>query len=74
MAGFIDDDVSKHKKRIHGVKVLGSRNAIVTLAEKMSINEVIIAIPSLAPQEKDKIVALCEAAQVSYQEIGALLS
>ncbi|MEK6909967.1 MAG: nucleoside-diphosphate sugar epimerase/dehydratase, partial [Candidatus Aenigmatarchaeota archaeon] len=46
-AGFIDDDMNKIGRYIHGVKVLGKIDALKEVISKYSIEAVIIAIPSL---------------------------
>ena len=45
--GFIDDDVNKIGRYIHGVKVLGKIDTLKEVISKGSIEAVIIAIPSL---------------------------
>ena len=45
--GFIDDDVNKIGRYIHGVKVLGKIDTLKEVISKDSIEAVIIAIPSL---------------------------
>lgn len=44
--GFVDDDPLKHRQRIHGIPVLGSRTMLVDLIKKHEVNDVIIAMPS----------------------------
>jgi len=44
--GFIDDDSTKHGAYIHGLKVLGGREAIPSAVKDLAIDEVVIAIPS----------------------------
>jgi FlaA1/EpsC-like NDP-sugar epimerase len=49
-AGFVDDDPSKQGCSVHSVPVLGSLNDLPKLADRLQIEEIIIAIPS-AEQE-----------------------
>jgi len=44
--GFLDDDIAKIGKQIHGVKVLGPISKLESAISKYSIDEVIIAMPS----------------------------
>ena len=44
--GFIDDDPSKWGKRIHGVKVLGSRQNLHGILSSFDPEEVLVALPS----------------------------
>ena len=55
--GFLDDDVSKLKHQIHGVRVLDKISGLEEVAQHFSIDEIIIAIPS-APGKLRKEIAL----------------
>lgn len=44
--GFIDDNVAKHGAYVHGLKVLGGRQAIPDVVKRLRVDEVIIAMPS----------------------------
>jgi len=56
----IDDDKAKHKSKILGVRVYGDRGAIQKVAEKESIDEIIVAIPSAPKDEIRKILNECK--------------
>lgn len=56
----IDDNPRKHGTYIHGVKIVGGRNAILKCVEKYAINEIIIAIPSADKRERQKILDICQ--------------
>ncbi|GJL65250.1 MAG: hypothetical protein NPIRA05_02210 [Nitrospirales bacterium] len=45
--GFIDDDPLKFGKRIHGVKVFGSRHDLVDLLPSLKPEEVLVALPGV---------------------------
>jgi FlaA1/EpsC-like NDP-sugar epimerase len=55
---LIDDSPFKKGKLIHGVPVMGGREEIVSLVKTKTIDEIIIAIPSLSAEERKKIVAI----------------
>lgn len=59
----IDDDVKKQGTYIHGVKVVGGREKILEYADRYSINEIIVAIPSASKVEQRKILAICQQVQ-----------
>lgn len=56
---FIDDDKSKHGKRIGSVAVFGGREDIPAAAEKYNIQQIIIAIPSASPHIIREIAEIC---------------
>jgi len=55
----IDDDIKKHGKRIHGIRIEGGRNKIPELVKKYNIYEIIFAIPSLDIENRRKILQIC---------------
>ena len=57
--GFIDDDVTKKNRIIHGLKVLGTRDAISSVAKKNGITKVIISIPSGKEDELQGVYEIC---------------
>jgi FlaA1/EpsC-like NDP-sugar epimerase len=54
--GFLDDNTTKLKQEIHGVRVLGTLNDLTRVLERQRVDEVIIAIPS-APGRVVRLVA-----------------
>lgn len=71
--GFIDDNPAKIGNRIQGMKVLGSRDKLKSLAKERRVQEVIIAIPSLAIVELSAIAKLCNECGVPYRRIKGIL-
>jgi nucleoside-diphosphate-sugar epimerase len=57
--GFVDDSRMKLGERIHGVPVLGEISSIGRLVESLSVEEVILAIPSLSGKDMRRIVDMC---------------
>ncbi|MEW9109066.1 MAG: nucleoside-diphosphate sugar epimerase/dehydratase [Cytobacillus gottheilii] len=56
---FIDDDRSKYRLQIHGVSVVGNSEAIKETVEKLEVQKIIIAIPSLNKIEMQRIFEKC---------------
>ena len=54
-----DDDASKRGLRIHGVKVEGSSDDILSLVEKYDIQQIVVAIPSASVAERKRIYSIC---------------
>ena len=59
--GFVDDEPRRRGTRIHGLPVLGSTQDIASLAQKIGVEVILIAIPSAAGKTIRDIVARCEA-------------
>jgi len=59
IVGFIDDDASKQGKILYGYKVLGGRDDIVNICEKMDVDSIIMAIPSAYVQDRLDILKIC---------------
>ncbi len=58
--GIIDDDISKQRKRIHGVNIVGTTSDIVKIAKDMNISEIVISMPSAKPSKLKHIVDQCK--------------
>ncbi len=60
VVGVIDDNSSKVGNYIHGVRILGNRNSIAKYAEKLRVDEIIIAMPSVPMKEIKEILNICK--------------
>jgi len=56
---FVDDDAKKQKLEMYGIKVVGMTRDIPKIVEKLNIENIIIAIPSLSKKELRKIYEIC---------------
>jgi len=54
--GFIDDEISKIGHHVQELKVLGSGDTIVDIAEQYQIDDIIIAMPSVSGQDLRAII------------------
>lgn len=54
-----DDDASKKGLRIHGIKVEGSSDDIISLVDKYDIQQIVVAIPSASVSERKRIYSIC---------------
>lgn len=70
--GFIDDDLKKHRMRIHGVPVLGNRDAIPELVARLHIQQVIIAMPTASGQTIRRFVEISEKTRVQTKIIPGI--
>ncbi len=60
IVGLIDDNPNKLGKYMHGIKVVGSREAIPELAQRLNVHMIIIAIPTATPQQMKDILEICK--------------
>ena len=56
---IIDDNPSKKGKYLHGVPVVGNRDAIIDCAKKYQVEEIILAIPSADAKTTRNILRIC---------------
>ena len=69
---LIDDDPQKADQYMEGIKIVGGRSDIASAALKMSIDRIIIAIPSASPQELSSIIQVCQETKCKIQTIPGL--
>ena len=69
VVGFLDDDERKHNVVIHGVPVLGNRDAIPALARDLGVKQVIIAMPTASGKQIRDVVSICENAHVQPRTV-----
>jgi FlaA1/EpsC-like NDP-sugar epimerase len=70
--GFIDDDRQKWARKIHGIKVLGPCDELVKIVSMLSIDEVILAMPTAGPRRLHEVAQLCFAAKVPVKIMPTL--
>ena len=67
--GFLDDNASKIGKTIHGVPVVAIISDLASVADRMQVDEILIAIPSASYQEMRRIVSLCKDCGVKFRTV-----
>ena len=67
LIGFIDDDSYKNKQRLFGVQVLGNRQDIKKIVNEHSIDEIIIAMPSVGGNIIREIIHECKQTQCALK-------
>lgn len=65
--GFIDDDANKHRTKILGLPVLGTRKKLLQVINEKSIHEVLIAMPSASGQVIRDIVEVCSKVHIQVR-------
>jgi FlaA1/EpsC-like NDP-sugar epimerase len=72
VVGFVDDNVNKIGTNIQGVPVLGKTEDIPELAEKYSVDEVIITIPSAGYKDIVRITEIAHSAHIKTKVLPGL--
>ena len=67
--GFIDDNPNKVGQRIHGVPVLGQRDAMPSILKEYQIDEVLLAIPSASASLLRQILTVLEPFKVPIKTL-----
>ncbi|PFA66928.1 hypothetical protein CN378_12520 [Bacillus sp. AFS015802] len=65
--GFVDDDPKKQRLQIYGVTVVGKTKGIPKLVEKLNVELIIIAIPSMSKSEVQKVYQECSKTKAKTQ-------
>ena len=60
IVGLIDDNEKKIGKRIHGIKVLGDREKIISIGKTHRVDEIMLAMPSVDKTTKSEILNICK--------------
>ena len=64
IVAIIDDDKNKQNTYLHGVKVVGTTEQIPEIVGNYEVEQIVIAIPSLAPDDYERIVEYCQQTEV----------
>lgn len=59
VVGFVDDDATKLGRALSGVRVLGTRRQIPELVKRLSVERIIIAMPSVGADVIRETMAIC---------------
>jgi FlaA1/EpsC-like NDP-sugar epimerase len=65
LVGFLDDNTESHGRTLNGIRVLGDFTSLSKWTERLSIKQVIIAMPSSSHQQRKRAIQLCNDAKVS---------
>lgn len=72
LVGVIDDDPGKQGTFIHGIRVIGTREDIVRLAEELEVDEIMIALPSASAKEIKEIVNICKETRCELKRLPGI--
>lgn len=67
--GFLDDDIAKTGRKIHGISVLGQIKDLKQFVDSHNVEEIIIAIPSVSAVEMRTFVNACKDLDLSFKTV-----
>ena len=70
--GFLDDDYSKIKNKIHGISVLGQISKMESVIKDQSVDEVIIAMPSASGKVRKEVAVKAREYGVNCKTLPSL--
>lgn len=68
IVGFLDDDESLQGQKIRGLPVLDPRK-IIQYSKELSINEIVLALPSLGRKRRNQIIKMIQASQIALRTL-----
>ena len=71
--GFIDDDIKKKRKIIHGLEVLGTREDIPSIVERNGIRSVYISIVSVEEDKINGIFEICKELNIECKRLKPII-
>ncbi|HEY7666799.1 MAG TPA: nucleoside-diphosphate sugar epimerase/dehydratase [Actinomycetota bacterium] len=72
VVGLLDDDPRLQGRSIHGVKVIGTREAIPRAVRDLDADQVLLAIPTATSEVIREVATLCEEAGVSLRVLPSV--
>jgi FlaA1/EpsC-like NDP-sugar epimerase len=70
--GIVDDNPRKLRLFLHGVPVLGTREAIPSLVAELQIDQVLLAMPSATSDVVRDVAARCEESEVTLRVLPSV--
>ncbi len=71
--GFLDDNLVKRGRKIHGIEVLGTCRELGQIVRERGVEELFIAIPSASEEQMAAVTNLCEELGIPYRKMAGIL-
>ncbi len=72
VVGLLDDSRGKQGRLVQGIPVLGALDDVVACAQKMGVEDVVLALPSAAHQVRMRIMEICAKGGLKVMTIPSL--
>ena len=70
--GFLDDQKRLHGGKVQGIPVLGNINKLSEIVDSLTVDLIIIAMPSATDEQMRRVVELCETTTVPVRTLPKL--
>ena len=71
---IIDDNPEKKGKSLNNIPIIGGRELIVDAADRYSIDEIVLAIPSASPADVRNLISICQQTRARVRRLPAIAS
>jgi UDP-GlcNAc:undecaprenyl-phosphate GlcNAc-1-phosphate transferase len=71
--GFMDDDVTKHGKLIHGYRVFGGNGLLSQILTQHNVEQVLISTPRISHERIAEILSECDARNIELRRLSIRL-
>lgn len=72
VVGLLDDSRSKQGRLVQGIPVLGTLDEVAAWAERMGVDDVVLALPSAAHTVRQHVTQLCSDARLNVLTVPSL--
>ena len=70
--GFVDDNLGKQGKEIHGVRVVGTAEDLVQIVKDLDVQLIMLALPSANSRQMQRIVGFCEETGLAFRSLPGM--
>ena len=72
VVGFLDDDLGKKNRALHGVPVLGTVDELEHVIDRYAVQQIFIALPAAAGDQMRRVVGHCKRSGLAFKTLPAL--
>lgn len=72
VVGFLDDDINKQGRSLHGIPILGGAEELPKIVEDLHIERVFISVPSASGPQMRRLVEICKRSGVPHKTLPAI--
>ena len=72
VVGFLDDDVLKIGRKIHGISVVSKIEELEKAGQALKVSEVIIALPTVSAKRMREIVKICKDSGMKFKTVPGM--